>query len=199
MTADKYDTATVWFDHSKCDNCQVRLGEINQNNWLIIGRPSNRDYVIEITTICSTMQDSNVPRILRVYTERSRYSLEFLTEEIAANYMKEIAHLKIHGKNAKNQSVKPEKYFEESTQNHQSKAKDALAWTILHGGWLAAKTALTTGAVAAGLMDKSAARQLTRMLAKMGPHYKRKAWEHYEKTGNIWEMVQIAAGSTEYY
>lgn len=81
----------------------------------------------------------------------------------------------------------------------RSKAKDALAWTILHSGWLVAKTAITTGAVAGGFIDKAAARQLSKMLSKMVPHMKADAWRHYECTGSIWEMVQIAAGSSELY
>lgn len=76
-----------------------------------------------------------------------------------------------------------------------STAKDALAWTILHGGYAVAKVALTTGAVAAGLLDKGTAKQLSKMIAKMSPHFKRDAWSHYERTGSIWEMVQIAVGS----
>ena len=78
---------------------------------------------------------------------------------------------------------------------NRSQAKDALAWTILHGGWFAAKAAVTTGAVAAGLMDKGTAKALTKMLSKMVPHMKDHAWRHYERTGSIFEMVQIAAGT----
>lgn len=80
---------------------------------------------------------------------------------------------------------------------NRSQAKDALAWTILHGGWFAAKAAVTTGAVAAGLMDKGTAKALTKMLSKMVPHMKDHAWRHYERTGSIFEMVQIAAGTSE--
>lgn len=79
---------------------------------------------------------------------------------------------------------------------NRSQAKDALAWTILHGGYAAAKFALTTAAVAAGLIDKHVARQLSKTIAKMSPHLKRKAWNHYERTGNIWEMIEIAAGAS---
>ena len=78
---------------------------------------------------------------------------------------------------------------------NRSAAKDALAWTILHGGYFVVKTALTTGGVAAGIIDKYTARQITKLLGKLSPSLKRTAWSHYEKTGNIWEMVELAAGN----
>lgn len=79
---------------------------------------------------------------------------------------------------------------------NRNAAKDALAWTILHGGWFAAKTAVTTGALAAGFIDKHTAKYLAKMLSKMVPKMKTKAWSHYERTGSIWQMVQIAAGTS---
>jgi len=83
----------------------------------------------------------------------------------------------------------------DATSPNRSPAKDALAKAILYGGWAAAKSVLRTLAVGTSVIDKATGKQLYKMACRMEPHMKKKAWEHYEKTGNILEMIEIAAGS----
>ena len=79
----------------------------------------------------------------------------------------------------------------------RNKAKDALAWTILYGGTAAAKFAICTLAVSAGLIDKGRAKMFTKMYYKIGPQMKRSAWAAYERSGSIVKMLDNLMGASE--
>lgn len=70
----------------------------------------------------------------------------------------------------------------------RSPAKDALAKAIIYGGTSAAQFLVCTAGVAAGFVDKDVAKGMSKMASKLNPHYKRKAWEKYQRTGDIWTM-----------
>ena len=78
--------------------------------------------------------------------------------------------------------------IDEYRQSGRNKTKDALAWTILHGGTAAAKFAILTVAVAAGFLDRAAANNINKVSSKILPHQKEKAWKVYTETGSIAEM-----------
>ena len=79
--------------------------------------------------------------------------------------------------------------IDEYRQSGRNKTKDALAWTILHGGTAAAKFAICTVAVAAGFLDRATAKNVNKLASKMLPHQKEKAWKVYTETGSIAKMI----------
>lgn len=70
----------------------------------------------------------------------------------------------------------------------RSPAKDALAKAIIYGGTSAVQFLVCTAGVAAGFVDRATAMGLSKMASKLGPSYKRRAWEKYQQTGDIWTM-----------
>lgn len=72
--------------------------------------------------------------------------------------------------------------------SERSKAKDMLAWTIIYGGTSAVQLLISVGGVAAGLIDKGSAKAFSKMASKLGPYYKKQAWNKYQRTGDIWTM-----------
>lgn len=77
----------------------------------------------------------------------------------------------------------------------RNKAKDILAWTLLYGGTAAAQFAICTVAVAAGFVDKYAARNLSKYVSKVGPKLKKEAYDVYLETGSIVKMLDALSGS----
>ena len=74
------------------------------------------------------------------------------------------------------------------SQSNRSPAKDALAKTIIWGGFAAAKFAICTAGLAVGLVDKYMARDVVKYMAKCGPQEKQRLWRVYEETGSIAEI-----------
>ena len=65
---------------------------------------------------------------------------------------------------------------DEYRSSGRNKAKDAFAWTLLYGGTAAAQFAICVVGVGAGFVDKYAARNLSKYLAKVGPKAKKAAY-----------------------
>lgn len=83
----------------------------------------------------------------------------------------------------------PSLYSIENLKGHgHTYAKDILARTIIWGGYAAAKFVLCILAVSAGLIDRSTAKGLSKMISKLGPEHKKKLWRVYEQTGSILEI-----------
>ena len=70
-------------------------------------------------------------------------------------------------------------------QSDRSTTKDALAKTIIWGGFAATKFAICIVRVAVGLVDKYSARNLAKYMTKLGPEKKQRLWHVYEETGSI--------------
>lgn len=63
--------------------------------------------------------------------------------------------------------------------------KDKAAWFLIYGGTTIAQVGIISAAVAAGFVDRTAARVMSRAAGKISPSLKRSAWKKYQETGSI--------------
>lgn len=71
----------------------------------------------------------------------------------------------------------------------RSKAKDALAATLIYGGSTAVQAGFFAAAIAAGLISPAAAHGVQHAARSGFGTAQKVAWQHYEKTGNILEAL----------
>lgn len=191
---------TVTWLNGDTRNCRIGTKHFNDKDWIVLVREYDHDYVIDVSSIRNLWPEKEDPKCLRIITETNLLDVSFADSRQAAAWLTEIKDLQANVKTIeKPQEVQPRQTKEVSVKwtvdNNISTAKDALAWTILHGGFFAAKTALTTGAVAAGFIDRCAANNLSKTISKLSPQYKERAWKHYKRTGSIIEMIEVALGT----
>lgn len=77
----------------------------------------------------------------------------------------------------------------------RSTSKDALAWTIIHGGPGLALAAAFAAAIAADAMTRGQAKALKRAAQFPVINQRKSAWEYYLKTGDIGAAVDVLLGN----
>jgi hypothetical protein len=84
----------------------------------------------------------------------------------------------------------------------RSKAKDAIAWSIVYGGGTLAQVGFFAAAVSAGLLSPHLARNLASnpSIRRGLGEDKKRAWDKYKETGNLFYSIQYAiTGETSNY
>ena len=67
---------------------------------------------------------------------------------------------------------------------------NGVVWSLIYGGTGAAQAGVLTALVAAGLITRVQSHTLTKCALNIMPRLRDEAWEHYKRTGNVWEALQ---------
>ena len=87
-------TVTWLGSNPRSESCGIKTDQFNEKNWVVLVRPTEHDFVIDVVAIRNLFQDTDNPRRIRLNTQNNRLWVEFADSRQAAAWLKRIKDLR---------------------------------------------------------------------------------------------------------